>query len=332
MNAMTPGRLRTLVLHVSDRCDQACAHCAIWRRGAAPGEAPLSDDDRAVLLAQARSAGATEVLFTGGEPFLHAGLEPLCRRARTLGLKVWIATNGMSLGRSPWASEVVDELFVSLEGPEDLHDAVRGRGSWRRLARSVDALRSAGAAIGLTARHVLQRTSLRRWRETAATAEAMGFDRLSFLPVDTTSDAFGGDPAGRAGLAPSRGDVELFRREVEEAAADWPRIVAEDSATLASLADRMAGAQAPRCNAPEWSIVVENDGRVRPCFFQPSFERWSAGRALSSIHAGPAARAALAGLHGGNATCRACACPKWREAPLLEWARSARAAAAATFS
>lgn len=332
---MTPGRLRTLVLHVSTRCDQACAHCGIWRREEATssaGPASLSDDARVALLEDARAAGASEVLFTGGEPLLSASLERLCRRARELGFQVWIATNGLALGRSPWVLETVDALFVSFEGPEDLHDAVRGRGMWRRLVESLASLRARGSMPSLTARHVLTRSSMGRWLETASAAATLTFDSLSFLAVDAASDAFGGHPATRAALLPETGQIARFRNEITRAAADWPRVLAEGPRDLLALADRMDGLVAPRCNAPEWSVVVESDGKVRPCFFQPAFDRWEEGRSLVSLRREPPAREALLRLSPRDATCRACVCPKWRDGPVRAWARSARDTALGAFS
>ena len=88
---MAPRDLRLLVMHVSSRCDQACAHCSIWKTKG-KGEA-LGSEDRLRVLSEARSLGAQSVLFTGGEPFLCDHLEALCIAARRLGLSVQIATD-----------------------------------------------------------------------------------------------------------------------------------------------------------------------------------------------------------------------------------------------
>jgi MoaA/NifB/PqqE/SkfB family radical SAM enzyme len=314
---MKPRGLRTLVLHVADRCDQACAHCSIWK-GSRPPER-LSASDQIVLLRQAREAGAGSVLFTGGEPFTSPDIERLVRAAREMGLGTQIATNGLQAGSAAWLSGLDVELFVSVEGPEGQHDEIRGRGTFGRLGVSLARLRNLAEPPSLVARHVLSARSIAVWPETVAAALALGFDRISFLLIDVSSDAFGGRPEIRKTLAPSREALRAFREDVRrQAQAGWPPQLVESSETLTAMVDRRLSGAAPRCDAPEWSSVVELSGAVRPCFFQPAFAVWtppspsrSRPSAIGALRREASATAALEGLHSGNEICRACVCPKY---------------------
>src|SRR5262249_50100824 len=66
---------------------------------------------------------------------------------------------------------------------------------------------------------------------------------------------------------------------------------------------------AVECNAPWVSSVIEADGTVRPCFFQPPLGSLRDGRTFTEILNGPAAVAWRRGLDvERNAICRRCVC------------------------
>lgn len=319
---MKPRKLSLLVLHVSTRCDQACAHCSIWKgKGRAAGE--LSEEERVSIIREAHRLGARSVLFTGGEPLLCDHLERLCREAKTLGLSVQIATNGLGLGRAAsWMGEWVDEAYVSLEGPPHIHDGIRGPGMFKRLGEALRAVRAASARPRLVGRSVIARHNARVLDDTVAAARSLGLDALSFLPVDVSSDAFGGDREGRAGLLPDRAGLAALRGSISRlsAAGDLGRFVCEDEDKLRRLADtlerRDSPAKAPACNAPEWSSVIEADGSARPCFFQPVVGRLGPETSLGALRSALTYVAALRSLGRGNPICSGCVCPKHIASPV----------------
>jgi hypothetical protein len=149
-----------------------------------------------------------------------------------------------------------------------------------------------------------------------AAARALGLDEVSFLAADSTSDAFGGDPRARVFLRPSEADVAAMVAAISrlEAAGDLGGFVTEDARKLTWMAaDFLAPAgsgHAPACNAPEWSSVVEADGALRPCFFQPRTGAVGRGSSLSLARESDSYAAALRGLGPRNPICSACVCPK----------------------
>src|SRR5262249_6935331 len=94
--ARRSGRLRLLVLAVSDRCDQRCVHCSIWEPGRVRGRA-LSSAARLALVDEAVAEGVEAVLLTGGEPLLSPDLWPVAERFARAGVRRMLATNGMLL-------------------------------------------------------------------------------------------------------------------------------------------------------------------------------------------------------------------------------------------
>lgn len=316
---MKPRDLSLLVMHVSTRCDQTCAHCSIWRQDGKSGR-ELDGRAREAIIREAHVLGARSILFTGGEPLLCDHMERLARVAHSLGLSVQIATNGLGIGRAAgWLSAVADEIYVSLDGPEAVHDELRGGSMYRRLTAAVGVLAAMPRRPRLVARSVISRRNAGLLDRTVAAARLAGFDAISFLPVDTTSDAFGGDPAARGAHALSGPEIEALREGIDRLAqsGDLGAYVLEDERKLREFARFLGEApgagRAPRCNAPEWSSVVEADGSLRPCFFQPKIPATPAA-SLREARRSDAYRESLRILGEGNRICAACVCPKYAPA------------------
>lgn len=215
---MKPRDLSLLVMHVSTRCDQTCAHCSIWRHGGKAGR-ELDPAARETIIREAHSLGARTILFTGGEPLLCDHIERLARVSRDLGLSVQIATNGLGLARAAaWLVDVADEIYVSLDGPEAVHDELRGPGMYARLVAGVGVIAAMPVRPRLVARSVVSRRNARALEQTVAAARLAGFDSISFLAVDTTSDAFGGETGGRAVHALAGPEIQALREGIERLA------------------------------------------------------------------------------------------------------------------
>ena len=311
---MKPRDLNLLVMHVSTRCDQTCAHCSIWRQGKAGQE--LDGDARETIIRDAHSLGARAILFTGGEPLLCHHIERLARVSRDLGLSVQIATNGLGLARaSHWLAGTTHEIYVSLDGPEPIHDELRGAGMFGRLAAGVRFLAAMPVRPRLVARSVISRRNAGALEDTVAAARLLGFDAISFLPVDTTSDAFGGDPAARSFHALAGPEIEALGQGIGRLARAGAlgAYVVEDERKLlemARLPEAANAARARRCNAPEWSSVVEADGSIRPCFFQPPIPA-AASATLREVRESAEYRDSLRILGSANPICASCVCPKY---------------------
>jgi len=93
-----------------------------------------------------------------------------------------------------------------------------------------------------------------------------------------------------------------------------PRFVAESPQKLRRLARHfraqlgLATPEAPLCNAPWVSAVIEADGSVRPCFFHASIGKLS-GTTLEAVINGAEGRSFRSTLDvANNPICRNCVC------------------------
>jgi MoaA/NifB/PqqE/SkfB family radical SAM enzyme len=306
---------------VADRCDQRCLHCQIWQAPAP--ETGLTLAERLAVVDEALAAGVDEALLTGGEPLSSPDLWPLAARLRAGGARTLLATNGMRLAaHADDVARLFDEVYVSLDGAgPSTHDRLRGAPAFARVAAGLAALRSRSPRPRLIARSALHGGNLGELAAIVAAARGLGCDHVSFLPLDASTLAFGGDPDARRGLLPSEGQVAAFEAEVARLEARGlldGGFVLEPAAKLRRLArhlDASAGRlpfARPACDAPWWSLVVEADGRVRPCFFHEAVG--DARRGLRRVRESAGYREALGTIRAANATCERCVCPKKRGA------------------
>jgi Fe-coproporphyrin III synthase len=318
-------RLRLLVMELSDRCDQRCAHCQIW--SSPTSSSTLSLADRLRIVNDALAAGAREALLTGGEPLLSPDLWPVAARLRAGGARLMLATNGMLLER--YAAEVArlfHEVYVSLDGARPAtHDGLRGVAAFARVAAGIGALKDRRPRPRVVMRSTVHAGNIDEVADTVAAARRLGADHVSFLPLDAHSGAFGGHASARTALLPTDEQVRHLAAIVDGLEADKQfddGFILERPAKLRALArhlDASAGRRTherPRCDAPRWSSVVQVDGTVRPCFFHDAVG--DAREGLAAVRRSAAYREALGRIEDANAACERCVCPKWRGASWRE--------------
>lgn len=315
--------LPVLVLMPHGRCNCRCVMCDIWQANAEGRE--LGTEDLRPHLEPLRRLGVRHVALSGGEALMHSNLFTLCEMLAGLGAKISLLSTGFLLRRHAAAIiRHVDEVIVSLDGPAEVHDAIRRvPRAFEKLADGIAALRELEPGFRVSARSVIQRQNFRHLDATVEAAHAIGLDRLSFLAADIESTAFNRpepwDAERVAEVAPAveeLGELEAeIERLIERREADFRGgFVAESPAKLRRVAGHFAAVHglaepaSPRCNAPWVSAVIEADGAVRPCFFHPAYGRLGE-KPLDEILNSPEAVAFRRGLDvGRDPICQGCVC------------------------
>jgi len=119
-------------------CNLRCKMCPFWKR---PSQDSSLEQEKAILK-QVYNSGACGIAFEGGEPLLRKDLAKILAFSRSLPLHTSLITNGTLLESkideiSPYINGVV---YVSLDGLEKTHDAIRGVGGcFRKAVRGISA-------------------------------------------------------------------------------------------------------------------------------------------------------------------------------------------------
>ena len=310
------------VLHVHSRCNCRCTMCDIWQGGQTQ---ELSAEQLRHMLPSFETLDVRWVVLTGGEPLLHHDLAGICLALKECGIKVTVLTTGLLLSRfADVAADLFDEIIVSIDGPAAVHDRIRGvKGAFAKIATGMASVRSKSRALPLRARTTVQKANHLHLRKTIDAANALSFDSISFLAADLTSNAFNRElvwPVPRQneiGLSMEEmlaldNEVELLIDEYQddlnsgfivESPTKLRRIVRHFRTQLG-----LECPEAPLCTAPWHSAVIELDGSIRPCFFQPAIGNVTSGLLHHEINKAGALQFRSALDIATNATCQRCVC------------------------
>lgn len=253
--------------HLTDRCNQRCAHCyqERWEPGAELGLADWR------LLADRIFGSLADRLIsvnlTGGEPLMLADLPALVEHLHQKSNldEVWVITNGSLAPRAMLDRLAAAERFagfkVSLESAdESVNDTVRGKGNLARVRSKLSDFCATGKQVVLMT--TLGSHNLAAIEATVAWARQQGVDGVlfeRFVPLghgqamasQTLSEPqwrqAGVDIAGCAGETLSDAEQTGLK-------AYW--------VSFGPGGDKL---QAARCNLGPGSMALMPNGTVHPC-------------------------------------------------------------------
>ncbi len=309
--------LPIVILYLNNICDSRCATCSIWKNNDAlkvPSERQMSDRLLAELYLELPRWNPRQVLLSGGEPAIHPRFIGVIQKFASFA-SVCVVTNGLLLGSYDTAGlEQVSEFYISFDAADrKSYETIRGVDGFERLARSVAVLSGLRRRPKIVARCTLQRANVGRISDLIKGARDMGFDQISFLPVDIGSSAFSRDLHGMpdtSAIQPTRDDVTQMRNEIESLRHTSTEFIEGGIGKLerllryfCALLEEDAFPEV-QCNAPWCSTVIETTGAIRGCFFQPVIGDYR------NINGERAVRFRRSLDVKTDATCRRCVCSK----------------------
>lgn len=190
---------RIVHLHPTRLCNLSCSHCYSEsgpdRRG---GLDPASVTDALGVL---RGEGYETVSLSGGEPLVYGEIGTVVRRAKEMGFRVTMVTNGLLVDR-PNASILpeLDGVAISFDGLAETHDAVRGRaGAFDRACAALRQLADDGRPVA--AAISVSREAIPELPDLAYHLAAQGARALQIRPVARAGRATSMSPAALGGDA-----------------------------------------------------------------------------------------------------------------------------------
>ena len=244
---------------LTHNCNARCHHC---HRGERVTES-LATPQR--LLEVCRELRPLVAILSGGEPLLRPDLLEIVRtlKAGCAPLRVFVNTNGALLTLPRFADLVdagVDEVLVSLDYPDERHDAFRAiPGLFGRIRALVAALppRERRRVVLTTVLHA------ENFREAPTIA------RLSLeWGVNVNFSAYTSLRTNDLGLMIAGPDVAALREVVEGLIAfkrAHGNVLTSDWVMRGMVRFFESGGRLGRCRAGERMVVVNPDGTLSPC-------------------------------------------------------------------
>lgn len=138
--------LRYLELQITNRCNLKCRHCYIGDKN---NSAKLSAAQIREILKEFEEMQGLRVLITGGEPLVHREFEKINEMLPEFLMRKILFTNGLLLTKGMLKKLNVDEIQISIDGLEDAHDSLRGKGTFRSAIGAVKKALSAGFEVSV---------------------------------------------------------------------------------------------------------------------------------------------------------------------------------------
>jgi uncharacterized protein len=270
--------LRALSLAIAQKCNLGCTYCYAQQGefGGAAKSMTRETADRAVdlLLSGAEPGARLNLAFLGGEPLVNrAVLQAVTRRAASLAksrgvtMSFSITTNGTLLteGDGAFFEEFGFAVTVSLDGPAEVHDALRpfksGRGSFDRVMAGVRPLLALQRRMQVTARVTVTPGNL-ALRHTLDQFLTEGFHSVGFSPLLRS-------PTGEGEMQPDALEVMLGEmidcgREFERRSRTGERYAFANM--MNAMREIARGTHRPYpCGAGAGYLGVSADGELAAC-------------------------------------------------------------------
>lgn len=242
-------------LQITGECNLRCRHCL--QQGYA---GQMKTTTALQIIDSLASAGVFEISILGGEPFKHPGIFPIIERCVHHELAINVVTNGLLL-----AGEGLDKianvprlaLFVSIDGLEDDHDFIRGKGTFRQVESIVDLLLKKGVNLEILC--TLNSRNMIHYRQVLEYANGLGIscDFNLFKPFRKDQEYLIPDPRQFF-----QAMCELF--ELRQSGTHMVGIA------NAAIVSRLLGINTKNeCRATQSGLVINSEGRMVTC---PSLE------------------------------------------------------------
>ena len=255
--------------HLTERCNLRCTHC--YQTGVRNEELSL-EEIRAVLDEVGDTlrawSEAYDISFapsfniTGGEPMLRQDIFEIIEAIGRRGFDTYLLSNGTLITRetaTALAGLGVKGVQVSMEGAEEIHESIRGKGSFASSVKGIRNLLDAG--LNVTVNATLSEINAGDFMRLVELSVSLGVQRLGFSRLV---------PSGRGlGLLDKMIGSEKIRETYEKILSLRPQgleIVTGDP-VASQMNCRSADGAVPTggCAAGISGLTFLPDGTIVPC-------------------------------------------------------------------
>lgn len=175
-------------LHLTERCNLKCKHC--YQTGRKVDE--LTFPEVAGLIKETvETLNEWRKLYdmeyspsfnvTGGEPFLRNDIFDILAEIGYRGFDIYLLTNGILVNKKKAEALFnlgVKGVQVSIEGPENIHDSIRGSGSFSGSVKGIKNLLDAGLRVTLNT--TLSSVNADHFMDIIGISSRLGVRRIGF--------------------------------------------------------------------------------------------------------------------------------------------------------
>lgn len=258
----------TVVLNTTFRCNFRCGYC--YGQYFQSKQKEFTTSELFHLIDGLGKLGTRSITLGGGEPLIRNDIGKIIKRIKDNGIECGFNTNGSLIPLRIKELKKADMICVSLDGPEAINDANRGKGSFKKIITGIDTALAAGIKTHISA--VITKHSCKieaiDWMVKFAKEKGIQAE-FNFLFQQSEgkkdSDSFMADnkalkkAAMRIVKHKENREPILFSEKVYQYVADWPdykkRIYLNEKPKFKYIL----------CSAGRFMMFIDADGRVYPC-------------------------------------------------------------------
>lgn len=151
ITAIPERKIEMVHLQLTARCNLNCWFCGQRKKdwkNCKKEELSLSEWMKIVQWLEEQSVITGRkpvVMIWGGEAILSPAFEPVVHKLHEYGFRLGMVTYGTLLGKNlEFINENFEKLYVSVDGDEQEHDAIRGKGVYRKIQENLSLLKPNG--------------------------------------------------------------------------------------------------------------------------------------------------------------------------------------------
>jgi radical SAM protein with 4Fe4S-binding SPASM domain len=259
-------------LDITQKCNLTCPHC--YKDSGQVTEDELSTKEILTIIDEAVKAGIFCLFISGGEATCRPDLFEIVKYAHDKGINSILTTNGV------YGRETLDKILsanfikiqISLDGPQKIHDSLRGKGNFEKSVDSIRYLKKNGTKVRINF-HICEKNK-NSIKEMVDIATDLGV-AIKFSTIR---------PIGRqqeTDLKMLTGkELYVAIKEILKFKKQFPEILITcDFDTLVGKIPlySLSSGRNNRCLAAEKTLTIDSCGNIFPCSFFTPFPEFNAG-------------------------------------------------------
>lgn len=146
-------RLELVHFQITRNCNLRCWFCGQWGKKGffsdkSGDEMTFAEWKKVIDEIKLRCAKLPSVILWGGEPLMSCCFDELSEHLFEMGFDVAIVTNGTLIHKhKKYISKYIKRIYVSIDGPEEIHDSIRGIGTYKRVKENLQLIRGSDTEI-----------------------------------------------------------------------------------------------------------------------------------------------------------------------------------------
>jgi len=258
-------------LFLTARCNLNCIMCDIPRMSNKEDETPLLTIKR--MIDDASEVGFNELSITGGEPLLRKDIFEIIRYASKKNIKTSLCTNGTLITNDiakKLASSGLNSASISLEGPKQIHDKIRGKGTFDKVVRAIKLLKAENIYVNIATVIIKQNYSF--LSKVVEIAHRLGISSIKFQPF--TKSFLYNEKMGKKFIL-NLNEINKLKVEIKNAirTSEHYNIEINPYEYLMKIPDYFLGKRMhpeKGCLVPSYSCAIDVSGNIHPCW--PMFD------------------------------------------------------------